>query len=108
MVRNIIIGGVVVLLALLFLLFLTLKNRRQRREIVELDPEPLPELPAPATTAVSLPPVPVLPEIEPLPAPGEEILSIEKKRAQIGALANSEPAKTADFLRGMMDEKSLV
>lgn len=109
MMQNIIIGGVIALVALLVLIFLIVRNRRQRREPMDMDPEPqpLPALPLePETTAiVQLPPVVPVPEIEPLPAPGEEVLSMERKRAQIGALATSEPAKTADYLRAMMTEE---
>lgn len=104
--RNLIIAGVIVLVVLMLLLFLTLRNRRQRREPVAIEPEPLPELPlAPETTVVQLPPVLPVPEIEPLPAPDEEVLTLERKRAQIGALASSEPEKTADYIRSMMAEE---
>jgi flagellar M-ring protein FliF len=40
--------------------------------------------------------------------PGAEALDGERRRAQIEAMVAENPARTADYLRGLMDERQSV
>jgi flagellar M-ring protein FliF len=64
----------------------------------EIAPVPVTAL-EPPTTAINIAPL-VLPPSE----PGE----LDRKRAQIDALAGNDPVKTADFLRSLMDDRQPV
>jgi len=127
LIRTLIIVGGIALLALIGLLVYARWSRRQNREPVDLDelqqvtpelematvaiqdpePEPAPVVaapvrrqvePAPVTTAIPLPAAP--PELDP------QALAAERKRAEIDALAGSDPERTAEFLRSLMDDRT--
>jgi flagellar M-ring protein FliF len=103
-VRTAIIALAIILPIVLALILYARRNRSQQREAIELgelhqthsalDAMTLPiELEAPAETAV----------LEPLPAPAPT--DIDRKRAEIGSLAERDPARTAEVLRGLMDDR---
>jgi flagellar M-ring protein FliF len=128
LIRTLIIVGGIALLALIGLLAYARWSRRQNREPVDLEelqqvtpeleavptmaihepePEPAPVVaapvrrqvePAPMTTAIPLPAAP--PELDP------QALATERKRAEIDALAGSDPERTAEFLRSLMDDRT--
>ncbi|MCU1574184.1 MAG: flagellar M-ring protein FliF [Micrococcaceae bacterium] len=113
--RTIIIGAVALLVLAAALFLYARKNRRQSREPVDLGErlDPLLHL-DPPTTSISLPPVAVAPravpavpaapvlEVPPLP---EEPQDLDGKRARLESLATHSPEKTAEFLRGLMDDR---
>jgi flagellar M-ring protein FliF len=118
LIRTAIITAGIVLLVIIALLVYARWSRRQNREPVDLGelqdfqpeieapqdlqlprpvivPEPIPVV-APSTTALELTGPPEL---------SDEQKDMNRKRAEIDALAAQEPDKTADFLRSLMDEK---
>ena len=108
---NIMWAGVALLAILAAVALLWIRSRRMAvREPLELggdivfDDTELPAIiEAPATVA--------LPMAEPLPAlpdPGTDVLDAERRRAQVDRLGASDPQKTAEFLRGLMDERQSV
>ncbi|WP_423183668.1 flagellar basal-body MS-ring/collar protein FliF [Arthrobacter sp. NyZ413] len=109
-------GSILLAVVALIVFILILLKRRQQREPVDLGeridyvalptaaPTPVLEGP-PATTAIPLPPVPPVPA---LPMPAAETVDGERRRAQIEAMVAEDPARTAEFLRGLMDEKQSV
>ena len=114
MMRTLVLAGTILLaaLALIAAALISLK-RRQKREPVDLgvgiEYGILPEVdavqalePGLATTAIPLPPP------EPLPLAGAEAPDVERRRAQIEAMVAENPARTADYLRGLMDERQPV
>jgi flagellar M-ring protein FliF len=50
----------------------------------------------------------VEPLVPALPDPGEEVLDAERRRAQVDRLGATEPQKTAEYLRALMDERQTV
>ncbi|MDQ4504070.1 flagellar basal-body MS-ring/collar protein FliF [Sinomonas sp. ASV322] len=58
---------------------------------------------APATAAL-----PVAEHLPALPDPAAEVLDAERRRAQIDRLGATDPQKTAEYLRGLMDERQPV
>lgn len=104
-------AGAALLALIVTAVLLWLRRRRMdAREPMELGgdilleefPEPV-ALEQAATTA--------LPAVEPIPAlpdPGEEVLDAERRRAQVDRLGATDPQKTAEFLRGLMDERQSV
>jgi flagellar M-ring protein FliF len=133
LIRTLIIVGGIVLLTIIALLVYARWSRRQNREPVGLEEleQVTPELEAPETVAVTVrapqpavvpAPVaaaPLLREVEPVtsaialpPAAAPELdpqaAAVERKRAEIDALAGSDPERTADFLRSLMDDRTTV
>jgi flagellar M-ring protein FliF len=128
LIRTLIIVGGIALLALIGLLAYARWSRRQNREPVDLAElqQVTPELEAPQTVAIRDPepdrvPVvaaPVRRQVEaapvttaiPLPAAPPELdpqaLAVERKRAEIDALAGSDPERTAEFMRSLMDDRT--
>ncbi|MFD1213658.1 flagellar basal-body MS-ring/collar protein FliF [Arthrobacter sp. GCM10027362] len=130
LIRTLIIVGGIVLLTIIALLVYARWSRRQNREPVDLEEleQVTPELEAPATVALAAPavearpavvvPAPVRRQVEsapvttaiPLPAGPPELdpqaVAAERKRAEIDALAGSDPERTAEFLRSLMDERT--
>ncbi|ACL40952.1 flagellar M-ring protein FliF [Pseudarthrobacter chlorophenolicus A6] len=110
LMKTLVIAGSILLAALaLIVVALISWRRRQRREPVDLGigieypVAPVTALePAPATSAIQLP------LAEPLPLPGADVLDGERRRAQIEAMVAESPARTADYLRGLMDERQSV
>lgn len=107
LLRNAIIGGLVILALVVAAFLLARRGRAQTREPLDLGelPEIRPEI-APAPSTASIETVAVAP-FEALPAaePSQEVLSLDRKRYDIGVLAATNPEKAAEFLRGMMEEK---
>ncbi|TDT86003.1 flagellar M-ring protein FliF [Arthrobacter sp. AG258] len=113
LMKTLVIAGSILLAALaLIVVMLIAWHRRQLREPVDLGVGiEYPALPggavqaletAPATSAIPLP-APV-----PLPLPDAEALDVERRRAQIEAMVAESPARTADYLRGLMDDRQSV
>ncbi|WP_422934683.1 flagellar basal-body MS-ring/collar protein FliF [Sinomonas sp. P47F7] len=108
---NVMWAGIALLAILVAAVLLWVRSRRMAvREPLDLggdivfdDVDAPAILEAPATVA--------LPAAEPLPAlpdPGAEVLDAERRRAQVDRLGAIEPQKTAEFLRGLMDERQSV
>ncbi|MDQ0094644.1 flagellar basal-body MS-ring/collar protein FliF [Paeniglutamicibacter psychrophenolicus] len=106
--KNLIIGGVIGLaLVLLTVYALYIRRNKQNREPVDLgefrDFAPLPPAPAPVvhpeTTAITK---------VPLPEPVAALVTPQHiKRDELSALAASDPAKMADYLRTVMDDRKV-
>jgi flagellar M-ring protein FliF len=100
--KTILIGAGVLVLLVVALIIFAVRNRRQSRQLVDLGEriedtvgiEPLPE-PVPATTTITA--------IEPVQeaAPDDAM----RRSAEVSALADQNPEKTMQLMRGMMDEK---
>jgi flagellar M-ring protein FliF len=116
LMKTLVIGGSILLAALALIVAALISwRRRQQREPVDLgvglEYEMLPDTgtaPAlegpPATSAIEVsPPAPM-----PLPLPGAEALAAERRRAQLDAMVAESPSRTAEHLRGLMDEKQSV
>ncbi|RKO21556.1 flagellar M-ring protein FliF [Pseudarthrobacter phenanthrenivorans] len=108
-VRTAIIATAIIVVLLLAALFYARRSRRQLREPVDLGEryERQPELvtiPAP----VALDPPTASIDIQALTVPAVEAADIERKRAQIDALAGSDPERTAEYLRSLIDERQPV
>ncbi|WP_136612039.1 flagellar basal-body MS-ring/collar protein FliF [Sinomonas albida] len=108
---NIMWAGIALLAILLVAVLLWVRSRRMVvREPLDLggdivfdDVEVPAILEAPATVALPMPePLPALPD------PGADVLDAERRRAQVDRLGAIEPQKTAEFLRGLMDERQRV
>ncbi|WP_020143838.1 flagellar basal-body MS-ring/collar protein FliF [Terracoccus sp. 273MFTsu3.1] len=111
-------AGVVLLIAIALVVLWLRARRRAVREPVELigdlvvvdDQAPLPSVTAGPDT-VRLPAAPVSPGIgavPELPGPSEDAADAELRRAQVSRLGATEPLKTAELLRGLMDERQSV
>jgi flagellar M-ring protein FliF len=88
-------------------------RRRAAREPVELTAdfvfEELPTVVEDSDTIAV--PAMALPERDPIPAlpdPSDEVLDAERRRGQVNQLGASDPLKTAELLRGLMDERMPV
>lgn len=95
--------------------FLWMRSRRRAvREPVELDGELMPDEDTVAIEGgptLTVPATPVLPDLTAVPAlpdPSEDALDAERRRAQVNRLGSTEPQKTAELLRGLMDERQPV
>ncbi|MDP5226344.1 MULTISPECIES: flagellar basal-body MS-ring/collar protein FliF [Arthrobacter] len=109
--QNITWAGIALLGLLLIGVLLWLRPRRAAvREPIGLGGDILfDELPEPAAieepATVALP---VAPPVPALPDPGAEALDAERRRAQVDRLGATEPKKTAEILRGLMDQEEPV
>ncbi len=92
--------GVVLLIALALLLYAR-RSRKQDRE--SLDVGKLNEILTAPTVPMSLTNIVPL-ELSPSSVPPEST-DMDRKRADIRALADNDPEKTAEYLRGLMDER---
>ena len=106
--RTAILAASIVLPILLALVLYALRSRRQSRE--DLDLGQLPVVPAnwdAATVPIAIDDpgqaTPLESGTSPLPTP--ELTSMDQKRAQIDALADRDPERTAEYLRSLMDER---
>lgn len=109
LIRTAIIVAGVLLLMLLAAILYARRSRRQLREPIDLgerfDPQPeLITVPAP----VALDPPTAAIDIQALAVPPAETADIELKRAQIDALAGSDPERTAEYLRSLIDDRQPV
>jgi flagellar M-ring protein FliF len=108
---NIMWAGIALLAILLVAVLLWVRARRAAvREPIDLGGDIIyDELPRPAV--IEAPATVALPVAEPLPAlpdPGTEVLDAERRRAQVDRLGAIDPQKTAEFLRGLMDDRAPV
>lgn len=126
LMKTLVLAGSILLAALgLIVAALISWKRRQKREPVDLgigiEYGTLPEIapakthalePPPATTAIQLPPTPLPPPAslhQQGPAqPGPALPDGERRRAQLEAMVAENPARTADYLRGLMDDRQPV
>lgn len=100
--KNLVIAAGVLILILAALIIFAVRNRRQSRQFVDLGErldesvgiEPLPQPVMPTTTITAIEPVQE-------DAPDDAM----KRRASVSALADQNPEKTVQLMRGMMDEK---
>ncbi len=119
LLQTVVIAAGVVLVILIILIVYALRSRRQRREAIDLGelqeiqpdldgsasmalpvPAPAPQLePSPDTTAIDV--VPIVPR-KPITT------DVDRQRAEIDAMAQQDPQKMADYLRGMMDDRQPV
>ncbi len=119
LLQTIVIAAGVVLVILIILIVYALRSRRQRREAIDLGElqEVRPELQGSAAMALPVPAA--APQLEPstdttaidvVPiAPRAPIVTdIDRQRAEIDAMAQQDPSKMADYLRGMMDDRQPV
>jgi flagellar M-ring protein FliF len=118
LVTTLVWAGVVLLIAIAVLVLWLRSRRRAVREPVELigdlvvvdDRVDLPAVTAgPDTARLPAAPVSAALEIVPeLPGPDEDAAGAELRRAQVSRLGATEPLKTAELLRGLMDERQPV
>ncbi|OIH86769.1 flagellar M-ring protein FliF [Arthrobacter sp. UCD-GKA] len=104
--KNLIIGGVIALALLLATVYaLYVRRNKQNREPVDLGEfrefAPLP----PAPSAVTNPETMAISQV-PIPEPALALATPHHvKRDELSALAASDPAKMADYLRSVMDDR---
>jgi flagellar M-ring protein FliF len=112
-------AGVLLLIAIAVMVLWLRARRREVRVPVDIDGELLEDEPASAAAdqTMVLPAVPVaaavpagpdLGAVPELPGPGDDVLDAERRRAQVSRLGATEPLKTAELLRGLMDERQPV
>ncbi|WP_150308014.1 flagellar basal-body MS-ring/collar protein FliF [Planctomonas psychrotolerans] len=111
LIRTAMIAAAIALPLIAALILVARRTRRNERE--ELDIGQLSGVPADwegVTVPIAMTDVPPPMPIEPVsaPVPGPEAISMERKRAEIDALAERDPEKTAEFLRNLMDERQPV
>ena len=108
-------AGVLLLIAIAVLVLWLRSRKRAVREPVDLEgelvPDDVPAIAGPDATMV-LPVLKASPAdvaaVPELPGPSEDVLDAERRRAQVNRLGASEPLKTAELLRGLMDERQPV
>ncbi len=119
LVTTLVWAGVLLLIAVAVLILWLRARRRAEREPVDLEGELLTDDvraiesagPDVADPTMVLPVLRVTPEpavVPELPGPSEEVLDAERRRAQVNQLGVSEPLKTAELLRALMDERQPV
>ncbi|WP_158867190.1 flagellar basal-body MS-ring/collar protein FliF [Leifsonia sp. AG29] len=109
-VRTSIIAAAV-LAALVLVLVLVRRSRRRAGEEAIEGPEPtlaFEATPFPLPLQQAAPTVPM--QLDPLPdaGPDAEEVAADRRRAEIEALADRDPQKTAEFLRSLMDDRASV
>ncbi|NUP74986.1 MAG: flagellar M-ring protein FliF, partial [Sinomonas sp.] len=109
---NIMWAGVALLAILAAVVLLWIRSRRMaEREPMDLGGDIVFDDVVQAPAVLEAVPTTALPLAEPLPAlpdPGAEVLDAERRRAQVDRLGATDPQKTAEFLRGLMDERQTV
>lgn len=116
MMTTLVWAGVVLLIAIAVLVLWLRARRRAVREPVELIGDLVvvdDDLDLTAVTAgpdtVRLPAAPAgMVTVPELPGPSEDAAFAEVRRAQVSRLGATEPLKTAELLRGLMDERQPV
>lgn len=112
LVTTLIWAGVLLLVAVAVLILWLRARRRAVREPVDLEGELLADEPGAIEAADPTMVLPVLKVqdlgVPELPGPSPEVLDAERRRAQVSRLGASEPLKTAELLRGLMDERQPV
>lgn len=123
LIRTLSIVAAILLVAIVALIIYARRSRRQRREPLDLGELQgvYPAIPGPVAPAID-PAVGLLSAVEPAPSTttidvaavqqalqaGSAESDQERMRADIDALASQDPAKTAEFLRSMMDDRQSV
>ncbi|MHA7240854.1 flagellar basal-body MS-ring/collar protein FliF [Arthrobacter sp. TMS1-12-1] len=123
LIRTLSIVAAILFVAIVALIIYARRSRRQRREPLDLGELQgvYPAIPAPAAPVVD-PAIALLTPLEPAPntttidvAAVQNALAataaesdLERMRAEVDALASQDPAKTAEFLRSMMDDRQSV
>lgn len=113
LVTTLVWAGVLLLIAVAVLILWLRSRRRAVREPVDLEGELLADEPEAIEAADPTMVLPVLKvqdlgAVPELPGPSPEVLDAERRRAQVSRLGASEPLKTAELLRGLMDERQPV
>ncbi|WDF33762.1 flagellar basal-body MS-ring/collar protein FliF [Arthrobacter agilis] len=123
LIRMLSIVAAVLFVVIVALIVYARRSRRQRREPLDLGELQgvYPAIPAPSTPAID-PAVALISDTDPSPSTtsidvaavqqalqaGKAENEVERMRAEIDALASQDPAKTAEFLRSMMDDRQSV
>ncbi|KNC20022.1 flagellar M-ring protein FliF [Arthrobacter sp. RIT-PI-e] len=123
LIRTLSIVAAVLLVAIIALIVYARRSRRQKREPLDLGELQgvYPAIPAPSAPAID-PGLPLITDVEPAPntttidvaavrnalQAGAADSEVERMRAEIDALASQDPARTADLLRSMMDDRQSV
>ncbi|MFC3298264.1 flagellar M-ring protein FliF [Arthrobacter agilis] len=123
LIRMLSIVAAVLFVVIVALIVYARRSRRQRREPLDLGELQgvYPAIPAPSTPAID-PAVALISDTDPSPSTtsidvaavqqalqaGAAENEVERMRAEIDALASQDPAKTAEFLRSMMDDRQSV
>jgi flagellar M-ring protein FliF len=106
-IRTSIIGAAI--LAAVIIVFALIRRSRKRAAEDALEAADTVELDAAAfPIALEQAPPTVPMQLDPLPDPSAPELEAERRRAEIEALAERDPQKTAEFLRNLMDERQGV
>ncbi|MGH2897582.1 MAG: flagellar M-ring protein FliF C-terminal domain-containing protein, partial [Solirubrobacteraceae bacterium] len=106
-IRTSIIGAAIV--AAVIIVFALIRRSRKRAAEDALEAADTVELDAAAfPIALEQAPPTVPMQLDPLPDPSAPELEAERRRAEIEALAERDPQKTAEFLRNLMDERQGV
>lgn len=106
-IRTSIIGAAI--LAAVIIVFALIRRSRKRAAEDTLEAADTVELDAAAfPIALEQAPPTVPMQLDPLPDPSAPELEAERRRAEIEALAERDPQKTAEFLRNLMDERQGV
>lgn len=106
-IRTSIIGAAI--LAAVIIVFALIRRSRKRAAEDTLEAADTVELDAAAfPIALEQAPPTVPMQLDPLPDPSAPELEAERRRAEIEALAERDPRKTAEFLRNLMDERQGV
>jgi flagellar M-ring protein FliF len=100
LIRQAAIGGLVLVLLLALAIGMTRRSRKARRTQIDLG-QLQPVLTDEQRLALEGIPEDALPELPPGPLPGEPD-PVARKRAEITALADDQPAEVADLLRGWL------
>ncbi|GAB2518241.1 flagellar basal-body MS-ring/collar protein FliF [Paramicrobacterium agarici] len=105
-IRTSIIAAAIVITLVAGLILYARRNKQQTRESIELtqleEPTEFDQLLEAPTEKLSLEPSEPAPEPDPEP----EEISINRRRAEIDAIAGRDPGKTAELLRTLMDDRN--
>lgn len=118
LLNTIIIAAAIAIPLVAAIAWLIIRARRKARGVEEFDqlfgdrPPALSALSAEAPTAVLEAPTTPLafleatPDLDPEPDPEPAQVSLERRRAEIGALTRQDPQRTAELLRTLIDDRS--
>ena len=108
-IRTSIIAASVLAAIIIVIAFFRRARRRaaeQANLLAEADTVALDALPFPIALEQAAPTVPM--QLDPLPDPSGPEVEADRRRAEIEALAERDPQKTAEFLRSLMDDRASV